>query len=77
MVFEPGDAAAHERVLRALDDIVVAAIDLGGTSTGEHGVGALKLGHISRELGLENLALQRRIKAAFDPTGILNPGKAI
>ena len=77
MVYQPGDTAAGERVLHALDDIVVAALDLGGTSTGEHGIGTLKLGHVARELGLENLALQHRIKTVFDPTGILNPGKAI
>jgi glycolate oxidase len=77
MVFQPGDPAAGERVLHALNDIVVAALDLGGTSSGEHGIGTLKLGHLPRELGMENLAMQRRIKAVFDPTAILNPGKAI
>ena len=67
----------HARAEAALDDIVVAALDLGGTVTGEHGVGTLKRRHLGRELGAENLALQRRIKATLDPTGTLNPGKAL
>ena len=48
---------------------------LGGTITGEHGVGAAKLRWLGQRLGADQLALLRRIKAAFDPAGILNPGK--
>jgi glycolate oxidase len=77
MVFDGRDPDATARAEAALDDIVVAALDLGGTVTGEHGVGTLKRRHLGRELGAENLALQRRIKATFDPAGILNPGKAL
>ena len=77
MVFDGRDPEATARAEAALDDIVVAALDLGGTVTGEHGVGTLKRRHLARELGAENLALQRRIKATFDPDGILNPGKAL
>jgi glycolate oxidase len=77
MVFDGRDPAARKRAELALDDIVVAALELGGTVTGEHGVGTLKRAHLGRELGDANLALQRRIKATFDPSGILNPGKAI
>ena len=54
-----------------------AAIDLGGTVTGEHGVGLLKLAGMRRELGPEVVAMQRAIKAALDPQGILNPGKVV
>src|SRR6476620_11372365 len=71
------DAAAMERLGAALDDSVTVALAMGGTITGEHGVGQYKL----RWLGLEQTApvreLQRRIKELFDPAGILNPGKAI
>lgn len=77
MVFDGRDPQATARAEAALDDIVVAALDLGGTVTGEHGVGTLKRRHLERELGAENLALQRLIKATFDPTGTLNPGKAL
>ncbi|MEO8284736.1 MAG: FAD-linked oxidase C-terminal domain-containing protein [Pseudarthrobacter sp.] len=71
------DAGAMDRLNLALDASVVAALEMGGTITGEHGVGQYKL----RWLGLEQpepvRELQRRIKALFDPAGILNPGKAI
>lgn len=71
------DAAAMERLGAALDESVTVALAMGGTITGEHGVGQYKL----RWLGLEQQEpvreLQRRIKTLFDPAGILNPGKAI
>jgi len=56
---------------------VNAAIDLGGTVTGEHGVGLLKRAGAARELGPAVVAMQRAIKAALDPQNILNPGKAV
>jgi len=46
-----------------------------GTITGEHGVGVAKLPYLTDRLGADQMALLRRIKAAFDPAGILNPGK--
>jgi len=71
------DAGAVRRLNMALDESIVAALEMGGTITGEHGVGQYKL----RWLGLEQpeplRELQRRIKNLFDPAGILNPGKAI
>ncbi|MFI5842696.1 FAD-binding oxidoreductase [Catenuloplanes sp. NPDC051500] len=74
-IIRTGDdpAAAH----RAADRIFALALDLGGTVAAEHGVGALKRSWMERELGPDVLALQRRIKEIFDPTGILNPGKAL
>jgi glycolate oxidase len=53
------------------------ALALGGTLTGEHGVGLLKRTWLRQELGDESISLQRSIKAVFDPLGILNPGKGI
>jgi glycolate oxidase len=71
------DADAVRRLNTALDASIVAALEMGGTITGEHGVGQYKL----RWLGLEQpeplRQLQRRVKDLFDPAGILNPGKAI
>jgi glycolate oxidase len=61
----------------AADEIFRTALDLGGTVTGEHGVGVLKRGWLRRELGDTRHDLQRQLKAVFDPAGILNPGKAI
>jgi glycolate oxidase len=59
----------------AADQVFVAALRLGGTLTGEHGIGLLKRRWIGDELGDDQLELQRNIKAVFDPNGILNPGK--
>ena len=61
----------------AADEIFELALKLGGTLTGEHGVGTLKRAWLRRELGETNHGLQQQIKALFDPRGILNPGKAI
>jgi glycolate oxidase len=68
-------AEERPRVDEALDEILRAAIELGGTITGEHGVGLAKRGYLELEQGRELVELQRRVKAAFDPLGILNPGK--
>ncbi|HEY7723799.1 MAG TPA: FAD-linked oxidase C-terminal domain-containing protein [Anaeromyxobacteraceae bacterium] len=63
------------RVEAAVAEILRAAVDLGGTITGEHGVGLAKRDFIEYEQGRDLVALQRRLKAALDPEGILNPGK--
>mgnify|MGYP002632808595 CR=1 FL=1 len=65
----------RQRAWEAFDAIVDAARTLGGTSAGEHGVGSLKLEHARRELGPTVVEIHRRIKDAFDPRGILNPGR--
>jgi glycolate oxidase len=67
-----GQRAAAEA---AVGDILRAAVDLGGTITGEHGVGLAKRDFLEYEQGSAVLGLERRIKATFDPLGILNPGK--
>nr|WP_275588062.1 FAD-linked oxidase C-terminal domain-containing protein [Glutamicibacter nicotianae] len=61
----------------ALGDMFHLAQLLGGTLTGEHGIGLLKQDWLAEELGETSLALQRRLRAVFDPQGILNPGKAV
>ena len=64
-----------DTVWQAADDLFRAAIALGGTLTGEHGVGLLKRRWLPDELGADQLALQQQIKTVFDPKGLLNPGK--
>jgi glycolate oxidase len=59
----------------AADDVFALALDLGGTVTGEHGVGLLKRDWLARELGPDVLDVHDSLKAALDPRGILNPGK--
>jgi glycolate oxidase len=77
VVFDRGDAAAAERAQQAFDAIMRLALELGGTITGEHGVGLLKKSWLREELGERSYALQREVKAVFDPLGILNPGKVL
>lgn len=62
-------------VAAAGEDIFALALELGGTITGEHGVGLLKREWLAREVGPESLVVHRAIKSALDPVGILNPGK--
>lgn len=69
-----GDTVPEE-VWRAADDLFHAALRLGGTLTGEHGVGVLKRRWLADELGEDQWQLQRAVARAFDPTGIMNPGK--
>ena len=71
-----GDDAAKARAKVAFDAIVADCLDLGGTVTGEHGVGLLKLPGLREELGERVLAMHRSVKDALDPAGTLNPGKA-
>ncbi|RJL34501.1 FAD-binding oxidoreductase [Bailinhaonella thermotolerans] len=76
-VFDRGESEVPAPVWAAADEIFQGALDLGGTLTGEHGVGVLKRRWLGLELGDDRLAVQHAIKAALDPNGILNPGKAI
>ncbi|ALE04728.1 FAD-linked oxidase (plasmid) [Arthrobacter sp. ERGS1:01] len=71
------EAAAVAALNAALDESIDKALELGGTITGEHGIGQYKLKWLPLEQAESVLQLQRRIKDLFDPQGILNPGKAI
>ncbi|OEU87213.1 FAD-linked oxidase [Streptomyces abyssalis] len=73
--FDPDDEDETRRAREAFDAIMALGLELGGTITGEHGVGVLKKEWLARELGPVGLELQRRIKEVFDPLGLLNPGK--
>ena len=72
-IFDGPDAPAH--VWAAADQLFRAAIALGGTLTGEHGIGVLKSRWLADELGEDQWRIQREITSVFDPLGILNPGK--
>ncbi|MDJ0339492.1 FAD-linked oxidase C-terminal domain-containing protein [Cryobacterium sp. PH31-O1] len=71
---ETADAAVPDEIWAAADEMFQAALALGGTLTGEHGVGVLKRRWLRDEIGDTSLALQRQLKAVFDPLGLLNPG---
>ncbi|MFA9558825.1 glycolate oxidase subunit GlcD [Evansella sp. AB-rgal1] len=64
-----------ERVEKAFEEIFDKAIDLGGTITGEHGVGTMKAPYLAWKLGNEGVSAMRAIKQTFDPNNIMNPGK--
>jgi len=70
-----GDAAARIAAQAAFEELLDAAIALGGTVTGEHGVGILKRNGMRRELDPGNLALQAAVRRTLDPLEIFNPGK--
>lgn len=74
IVYDATDPDATDRAERAFARIMELAIGLGGTITGEHGVGRLKREWLPAQLGDDVMALTRRIKDALDPQGILNPG---
>jgi glycolate oxidase len=77
VVFERGNPEAEARAVRAFEAIMALGLELGGTITGEHGVGVLKREWLGRELGEVSLRLHRELKSVFDPQGILNPGKVL
>jgi glycolate oxidase len=74
IVFDPSDADLAARAQKAYGEVMSLAIELGGTITGEHGVGRLKKPWLVDQIGTDALELNRRVKNALDPQGILNPG---
>jgi len=74
IVYAAGDPDGEKRARLAFADVMQRAIDLGGTITGEHGVGRAKKAALPTQLGPDVMALSHRIKDALDPDGILNPG---
>jgi glycolate oxidase len=69
------DDAERPAVDRAIGLLMRATVDLGGTLSGEHGIGVSKAAYLPLEQSAELIALQRDIKRAFDPKDLLNPGK--
>ncbi len=76
LVDDPDDIA-RPRVERAMDAIMRATLDLGGTLAGEHGVGLLKMKYLPWEQSPTLLRIQRELKRVFDPDDLLNPGKIL
>lgn len=74
IVHDPADADETARANRAFGQIMDLAISLGGTITGEHGVGRLKKGWLRNQVGDDVMDLMGLIKSAVDPQGLLNPG---
>lgn len=77
IVHDPDDPENSRSAHRAFGEIMDLAVSLGGTITGEHGVGRLKLPWLGEQLGPEAMELNRRIKTALDPLNILNPGVGV
>lgn len=77
LIMPRGDDAARGRAVEAADAILAVTLSLGGTISGEHGIGLLKRDQLARELGPEGIRVSWAIKNALDPLGILNPGKVL
>jgi len=69
------DPEEVERVEQAVEEIFNYAIELGGTLSGEHGIGTMKKAFLAKEMGDDGVEFQKAIKRALDPKNILNPGK--
>jgi glycolate oxidase len=76
-VWERGDVAAEERAHTACEELYRRAIALGGTLTGEHGIGAARRDFLVSQRGERAVEAMRAIKAALDPMNILNPGRVV
>ena len=77
IVFDGADQEQRSRAVAAFDAILELGLSLGGTITGEHGVGTLKADWLEREIGPVSADVHRSIKDALDPSGLLNPGKVL
>ena len=75
VMLEPSDPTAAERGERAVRELFEGVVSLEGSISGEHGIGFSKARFLSLELGPGEIALMKRVKQAFDPHGVLNPGK--
>jgi glycolate oxidase len=77
LVFERGDPDAEAKTEAVKKDLYQAALDLGGTVTGEHGIGMARRDWLERQRGADAVRVMRAIKTALDPQGILNPGRVL
>lgn len=77
VVVTPDDSEEMHRVESFNDRLITRALSMGGTCTGEHGVGVGKIPHLTRELGPDAVAVMRAVKRAIDPNNLMNPGKVV
>ena len=75
IIADKSDTEEMQRVEQAVAEIFQAAVELGGTLSGEHGIGTMKAPFMEMELGAAGLDMMKRIKEAWDPNNIMNPGK--
>jgi glycolate oxidase len=75
LMLDPHDAAERARAANAERELFEQVVALEGSISGEHGIGFAKAPYLRIELSADEIALMQRVKAAFDPNGILNPGK--
>ena len=73
-IVDPGNPTGMRRAERVNERMVVRALEMGGTCTGEHGIGYGKIEFLKAEHG-EAVSVMRQVKDALDPLGIMNPGK--
>lgn len=77
LLFDPASGNSRERANAALGELFDLVLSLGGTLSGEHGIGLDKRPFVTRAIDATSLHLMRQIKTAFDPFGIMNPGKGV
>jgi glycolate oxidase len=75
VLFDLSNPEEAERAHRAVDEIIAAVLAVGGTLTGEHGVGITKRPYLEQAIGAAGVRTLQAIKQSLDPKGILNPGK--
>ena len=76
-MYDPADASQSTRAQAAMAEVFALTLSLGGTLSGEHGIGLAKRNFMPQAVDAPTLALMRAVKATFDPDGILNPGKLL
>jgi D-lactate dehydrogenase len=77
LMVHPDDADEMKRAHACHDALIEAVLGLGGSLSGEHGIGSEKRRYVARELDAPTLAMMRDVKRLFDPKGVLNPGKKL
>ncbi len=77
IVFDASDSEQSTRAMQSFDEMVAECLALGGSISGEHGIGVLKEPYMEAMVGTTERELMARVKAAFDPTNILNPGRGM
>ncbi|MCP3873676.1 MAG: FAD-binding protein [Desulfobacteraceae bacterium] len=75
IMYNKTDENESKRAIKAVDELFTATLALGGTITGEHGVGLTKMKYLPKEVGRTEIKIMKGIKKVFDPKNILNPGK--